>query len=107
MRGIFLKGFFKCSALSSAPDGCARKREQAFPLPQVKRQKLLGPIFPQQAPGVFESSEDNSSEDDTVDQGVQIEQSAGVISEKLTVAEPNHVDISSASQGEEKSCLYP
>ncbi|KAG0581465.1 hypothetical protein KC19_4G254100 [Ceratodon purpureus] len=105
MREAFFKGFFKCSGLSSATDGYARKREQTFPLPQVKRQKLLEPIVPQQAPGtVFESGEDNSSEED---KGVQIQGSVVDSSEKLTVAELNHVDISSSSQGEEKFCLYP
>jgi hypothetical protein len=106
MRGIFLQGFFKCGALTSAPNGCARKRERAFPLPPVKRQRLLGPILPQRTLGVFESGEEKFSEEEeeAVDEGVQFDNRAGVGNEKLTLAGPNHVDVPRASQGGEK---YP
>lgn len=107
-----LKGFFKCSDLRSAPDGWSRKREEAFPFPQVKRQKLLGPIVPPQVLVTAETGEDNSSseEEATVIEGAPTEQGdAGGSDEKVSgfLAEPNHVGVLSTSPGSEKSCLCP
>ena len=111
MRGIFLK---RCwNSLTSPHDDWARKLKEAFPLPPVKRQKSLGPTFPQQlAPGVFEieSREENSGEkeEDILDEGVQIEESAGVGTEKLTLTKPNDADVPSALHADEiKPSLYP
>ncbi|KAG0593176.1 hypothetical protein KC19_1G309000 [Ceratodon purpureus] len=137
MRGILLKGFFRCRALSTVPNVWVRKRRSSFPLPQLKRRKLLAPglEFDRDGGGdegdsdEEESDEEESDEEESEveekeeeevleeeglgEEDVGSEESAGG-SEELPefLGKPNkgvgvEVDVPSAAQRREKPSLYP
>lgn len=113
MRGILLKGFFRCKALSSTSSARTRKRKTVFPLPQVKRWKLT------HSSNFVESVEDCSSKENVVlEEDVRSEENAGVCegakrADKIWGLSENsirHNDdalVSSGSPGEENFSLYP
>jgi hypothetical protein len=127
MRVILLKGFFRCRALSSVPNAWTRKRRSSFPLPLLKRQKLLAPTsFSQQASVEEEDGDEangSSEEDEPRVNDMQSEESAGESEESAGESEESAggseelpqclvkpkegVDVASAPPGREKPSLYP
>lgn len=117
MRGILLKRFFRCRALSSVPHVWMRKRRSSFPLPQVKRQKLLSPVFSHQASREEEdeeaggdgSEDEEEEEEEALDEDVESEESAGGSEElpEFLVKAKKDVDVSSVPQARERPSVYP
>ena len=108
MRGILLRGFFRCRALSSGPNIWARKRRRSFPLPQVKRQKPLAAVVSQQA-STGDEEDGSGEDDDLLDEDVQSKESAGGSEElsEFLVTHNRDVDVPIAPQGRQKLNLFP